>query len=372
MDKHRVLFVDDEANILDTYRASLRKLYKVDIALGPEEGLKKVENEGPYAVVVSDLKMPGMDGIEFLSRVQQLKPDTVRVMLTGHADLETSIQAVNRGQVFRFLTKPTPIDEMCGALEVAVRQYSLVTAEKELLRGTLRGSIGVLTDILSLVNPEAFSCSERIKRLAIYIGRELGLENILPLELSVMLSQLGCVVVPDGVLKKQYNGEDLTGEEKQVFDMHPSIAANLLSRIPRMGKVSEYILHQNDRLDEAPNSPIEVRILKACLDYDALIQQGLSKYDTMDLLRQRKGWYDDVVIDILEKGTAGEEGYIRRQLDLTDLEPGMILDESLWSLDEVHIMGKGMELTEMSLVRVNNFRRSHRLPESIRVLVPIQ
>lgn len=279
MDKQRVLFVDDEVHILDTYRASLRKQYRVDTALGPEEGLKKVQNEAPYAVVVSDLKMPGMNGIEFLSRVQQLKPDTIRVMLTGHADLETSILAVNRGQVFRFLTKPVPIEEMAQTLKVAVRQYSLVTAEKELFRGTLRGSIEVLMDILSLVNPEAFSCSGRIKRLTLYIGRELGLENMLHLELSVMLSQLGCVAVPNGVLKKQYNGESLTEEERQVFDMHPSVAANLLSRIPRLGKVSECILHQNDRLDEAPASPTEVRILKACLDYDALIQKGLSKHD---------------------------------------------------------------------------------------------
>jgi DNA-binding NtrC family response regulator len=156
-----VLFVDDEPRILDTYRASLRKQFKVDTANGPEEGLEKIKTSGPYAVVVSDLKMPKMDGITFLAKVQELSPDTVRVMLTGHADVESAISAVNNGAVFRFLTKPSPLDVMIRTLEVCMKQYSLVVAERELFRGTLRGCIKVLTDILSLVNPEAFGTSAR-------------------------------------------------------------------------------------------------------------------------------------------------------------------------------------------------------------------
>ncbi len=98
----KVLFVDDEQNILDTFRVSLRKRFKVDTALGPLEGLEKIKESGPYAIVVSDLKMPNMDGISFLSKVQELSPDTVRIMLTGHADLTSAISAVNEGLSFAF------------------------------------------------------------------------------------------------------------------------------------------------------------------------------------------------------------------------------------------------------------------------------
>jgi response regulator RpfG family c-di-GMP phosphodiesterase len=368
----KVLFVDDEKHILDTFRASLRKRFKVDVALGPEEGLKKIKDAGPFAVVVSDLKMPQMDGISFLSKVQEISPDTVRVMLTGHAGLESAIDAVNKGAVFRFLTKPSPIDEMIRTLEVALDHYSLVVAEKELLRGTLRGSIKVLTDVLALVNPEAFGRSERVKRLAVHIGQNLKLKNTLSLELAAMLSQIGCVTLPDTLLSKVFFGEELNAEEREAYATHPAVASQLLSHIPRMGAVSDIILHQEQRLNEHPELSIEGRILKACLDYDSLIQRGLDKHDAIDALRSRQGWYDTDVLDVLERGTAGEEGYIRREVDVDDLKPGMILDDSLWSLDKVHIMGKGMEVTETGLLRLENFRRSKRLPTKIRVMIPLE
>ncbi len=368
----KVLFVDDEQNILDTYKASLRKRFKVETALGPEEGLQKVGESGPYAVVVSDLKMPKMDGITFLSKVQALSPDTVRVMFTGHADLESAIAAVNEGAVFRFMTKPTPIDEMIRTLEVALEQYSLVVAERELLRGTLRGSIRVLTDILGLINPEAFGRSERVKRLAGYIGHHLNLKQLLNLDLAAMLCQLGCVTLTDTLLKKIYEGRGLTDEEQQSFDRHPGVTAGMLARIPRMDKVSEIIRHQNDSLADNPTMPVEARILKVCLDYDALVQRGLEKQDAIDTLRQREGVYDLKIVDVLERGTAGEEGYVRRELELGELRPGMILDEALWSVDEVHLMAEGTEVTETAIMRIGNFMKARRLPETIRALVPLE
>ncbi|NDV28075.1 HD domain-containing phosphohydrolase [Desulfovibrio sp. JC010] len=372
MKKNKILFVDDEQNILDTYRALLRKRFKVQTALGPEEGLEKVRTSGPYAIVVSDLKMPKMDGITFLTKVKQLSPDTIRVMLTGHADLEAAISAVNEGSVFRFLTKPSSIDEMIRTLEAAMKQYSLVMAERELLRGTLRGSVKVLTDILALVNPEAFGRSERVRRLAGYVGQHLNLKQTLYLDLAAMLGQLGCVTLPDTVLQKVFTGEDMTDEERQGYDMHPSVTAGMLAQIPRMETVSEIIQHQNDRLDENPTMPVESRVLKACLDYDSLIQQKIDKMDAIGILRGMEGIYDSKILDVLEKGTAGEDGYVRREIDLEELKAGMILDEGLWSEDEVHLIAEGTEMTETAIIRINNFSRAKKLPPRIRVLVPLK
>ena len=95
--------MDDEQNLLDATRRQLRKTFYVETALGPEEGRKAVTENRPYPVIVSDLRMPVMDGIEFLSRVQEMSPDSMRVMLTDNADLENAIHAINEGNVFRFL-----------------------------------------------------------------------------------------------------------------------------------------------------------------------------------------------------------------------------------------------------------------------------
>jgi DNA-binding NtrC family response regulator len=102
----RILLVDDDPNILDGFRRSLSREFLMETALGAELALKLVAENGPYAVVVSDMRMPGMDGVQFLSKVKAQSPDTIRVMLTGNADMDTAVHAINEGSIFRFLNKP--------------------------------------------------------------------------------------------------------------------------------------------------------------------------------------------------------------------------------------------------------------------------
>ncbi|GAB7081322.1 HD domain-containing phosphohydrolase [Megalodesulfovibrio paquesii] len=368
--KHKILFVDDEVNILESFKVSLRKLYAVTVAVGPEEGLKALKEDGPFAVVVSDLKMPGMDGIQFLAKVGERSPDSVRIMLTGYADLNAAIAAVNKGHIFRFLTKPCPQDELQTTLEAATRQYALIMAEKELLKGTVRGSIKILTDVLSLVKPLAFGRGERVKRLAVYLGEKLQLRNMLHLELAAMLCQLGCVSLPDGILEKIDAGAPLSPEEQDAYSQHPEVAARLLMHIPRMGRVAEIIRQLHSTLSETPEMLLEARLLKVCLDYDALVQQRLNKVQALERMRAAHGVYDASMLDMLAGGEAQDEAYLRREVPLNELAVGMILDEALHSQDGAHVMPKGAELTETALARLHNFMRSKQLPENVLTLVP--
>ena len=143
--KEKVLFVDDDPNILEAYTRNLRKFYEIDTALKGDEGLARLNGKEPYLVVVSDLRMPGMNGVEFLSKVKEKTPDTIRMMLTGNADLEAAIESVNKGNIFRFLVKPCSVEILKGALNDGIRQYNLVNAERELLEKTLLGSVKMLT-----------------------------------------------------------------------------------------------------------------------------------------------------------------------------------------------------------------------------------
>ena len=119
----KILLVDDDRHSLDAIAVALRRRFAVSVAAGAKEGLERVCADGPYAVVVSDYKMPGMDGVEFLARVRELAPGSVRVMLTGHGDLEAAVAAVNKGEVFRFLTKPCPTAVLGAALDAGVEKY---------------------------------------------------------------------------------------------------------------------------------------------------------------------------------------------------------------------------------------------------------
>lgn len=136
-----ILFVDDEQNVLDGLRRQLRKTFSVETALGPVEGLQAVNRKGLFAVVVSDLRMPVMDGIKFLMRIKERTPDSVRMVLTGNADRESAIKAVNDGQIFRFLTKPWKMETAA-----MLSQIGLLTLPGQCLEKLYQGQTLSLQD----------------------------------------------------------------------------------------------------------------------------------------------------------------------------------------------------------------------------------
>ena len=379
--EQKILFVDDDANILAAFRRHLRKRFHFDTALGPEEGLKAVVEKGPYAVVVSDLRMPKMDGIEFLSHVKEIAPDTVRMMLTGHADLHNTIEAVNEGNIFRFLTKPCPVDHLSKALQAGIEQYRLIRAEKELLDNTLKGSIKVLTDLLAIANPEAFGRASRIKRWVKDIANYMGIEDTWQFETAALLSHIGFITIPEETLRKIYEGEDLSGEEIQLFDMHPFIASDLIKNIPRMEGVAEIIAFQEKRFDGSglppdkpggENIPLGARILKVALDFDSLQASGKQENEAFSELKKRNGWYDPNVLKALEMALGIETKYELRAVKVRELRSGMIFAQDVRALKGRLLVAKGQEVTPALCERLKNVAQITPVYEPIKVLIRIE
>jgi FixJ family two-component response regulator len=130
----RILFVDDEIAVLRGYQRVLHGEFAVSTAVGGEEGLAELQANGPYAIVISDMRMPGMSGAEFLARAREKSPESVRMLLTGYADVKSAVEAVNRGSIFRFLTKPCEKADLVEAIREGLKVYHAALAEKELLR----------------------------------------------------------------------------------------------------------------------------------------------------------------------------------------------------------------------------------------------
>ena len=213
----KVLFVDDDQNILAAYHRNLRKHYDLDVALGGPQGLQAIQEHGPYAVVVADMQMPHMNGVQFLQELEKEAPDTIRLMLTGNADQKTAMDAVNRGHVFRFLTKPCSTDDLAVAVNAGLRQYQLVNAERDLLENTLKGGVNVMVELLSILDPDSFGRAQKVADLAQKIGRILGLESPWMLGLGAMLSKIGVVTVPPSILAKQRAGKAILPEERDLL-----------------------------------------------------------------------------------------------------------------------------------------------------------
>jgi len=374
----KVLCVDDDANILAGYRRQLHRQFNLDTASSAAEGLKTLSERGPFAVVVSDLRMPGMDGIEFLGKVRSMWPNTVRVMLTGNADLDSAINAVNDGNIFRFLTKPCPADLLAKAITSSIEQYRLVTAEKELLEKTFKNSIKVLVDVLAMVNPLAFSRSSRVKRYVLHIVRELRLPNLWQFEIAAMLSQIGCVTVPQEVLEKVLTNIPLTPKERDMFNSHPSTAYSLLSKIPRLEIVSKIIAGQLNPLGSASEMNFTTgdvvalgsQILKVALDFDQLYETGTNTEKAIQLMLGQPNQYDPNIVNALRNIKSSASGMEVKLVTVPDVTLGMILAENVYTKKGLLLAAKGQEVTYTVLKGLRNFSQGVGIQEPFRVHVP--
>ncbi|HFQ89223.1 MAG TPA: response regulator [Desulfobulbus sp.] len=372
----KILFVDDEQNVLQSMRRQLRKRFPLQTALSGDEALAILKREGPFAVIVSDMRMPGMNGVELLARVKNLYPDTVRIMLTGNADQETAIEAVNSGQIFRFLTKPCSTAILVPALALAQRQYRLVTAERELLQETLKGCVTVLSELLGQAKPTVFSAGLRIRELASRLATAMDMPNIWQIEVAALLVQIGCISLPTDIINKKYAGLELDSEEEKMWAGYPETGARLLESIPRLENVTKMIRWQQvrfDELEETAGSEFDevltgVQILKVAIDFDLETYKGNSPRTSIDRLRRRKGMYNPLVLDALASIRFEEQ---RRTACLTvdDIAVGMIADEDITARNGALILPRGQEITWSVLQGLYNFNRQVGIVEPIRVRI---
>ena len=374
----KVLFVDDEQNVLDGLRRQLRKKFEVATALGGEAGLETLDKEGPFAVVVSDMKMPGMNGAQFLTKVRELDPDPVRMILSGQSELESAIQAINEGSIYRFLTKPCETDDLVRGLELAIDQYRLVKAERELLENTLSGAVKMLTEILGLINPEAFSLASRVSHYAQGVAANLTIENAWQIRLAAMPSQVGRISLPFDLLSKVSMGEELGEEEAQMFRSHPKVTEKLISGIPRLGNVARMVAGQLDVVDPAAQPPgpgdwdpcvLGAQILRASTEFERLISCGAAREEAVEKLRAKALCFPDWICDALSRVEQIRPETVAKSVTVKDLLTRMITDEDIRTEAGVLLVPKGHEVTHAMLARLQNFAAAQGIVEPFRVLV---
>jgi CheY-like chemotaxis protein len=363
----RLLCVDDDPVVLATLAIQLGREFEVLTADNGDKALEIMRSSGPIAVVLSDMRMPHMDGATLLSRVRQQWPDTVRILSTADADLSAAISVVNNGRVSRCLTKSASPGAMMQAVREAVEQYRLKTSERDLLERTLRGAVQALAEVLALTDPGAFGRAGRVQRLALTIAARAQLEPHWPLELAALLSQLGSVSLPHEVVKKVYLGDALSAEEEAMVRRMPEVTDRLLAPIPRLEVVRE-ILRQSSRPGAAggvpPGAAPELRhvlrsaaILRLAEDFDQGEMRGLSDAAVLAQLRSRGNEYDSALVAHLEAiiGAKAADRFEIRELPVRLLQIGMVLADDLRNRAGLLLAPRGSEITSSFVERARNF-----------------
>lgn len=375
-DAASILLVDDEIAILDGLRRQLRKKFTVQIANSGAEALELMKSES-FAVVVSDMRMPQMNGATFLAHVRSQYPSTIRILLTGEADTQSAIAAVNEGQIYRFLTKPCPPEVLLEEIGNAVELNRLMTVEKELLSTTLRRTVEALMATLSLAQPVAFGRAVRISRTVKELAEALHVDDAWELEVTAMLSHLGAVTLPPNVLAKLDAGLPLNEEEAAMANRVPEVSRKLVSAIPRLEGVADAIGWQRARYDgraSAPGTPrgadlpLGARILRVAVDLDAGTSQRPSVFDTLAAMSADAGAYDPRVLDALLgfHGTPETQGE-PREIDIDDLEPDMVIFDDIHTSDGLLLVSRGTVVTDPLIMRLENYIGQSRVARRMRV-----
>ena len=373
----RILCVDDEPRVLDGMRRTLSMNFVVTTAEGGAKALELLEGAQRFALTISDMRMPGMDGAAYLERAAAIDPDMVRILLTGQSDMQAAIRAINQGRIFRFLTKPCDADVLQLAVEDALEQHRLVTAERELLEKTLSGCIKVLTEMLSLVNPLAFSRACRVTRIAKQLAKSIKFEPIWQLELAVNLAHLGFVGMGPEVLEKAYSGKPLSPLEKALISGAPRLAHGLLAGIPRLDAVLGII----EKLGDAPPSLHGVQptsregrplwaahLILAAERADQLSHsQPLARLIADTLKTER---FSPVVVEAMNRVTFETNGQRKLiEVNAGELRPGMFLIEDACSNGGVLIAKGGQDVTPTIAVLLKRMSDRNNLKEPLKVSV---
>lgn len=360
----KVLFVDDDPNILEAMRRQFRRHFLLSFAGGGEEALEVIKDEGPIAVVVSDRSMPGMNGVELLSEIRDIEPDTIRIMLTGDTHLQAAMGAVNEGQIFRFLTKPCSRDVMRKTLEASIEQYRLVTSNKVLLSQTLQGSVKILMEMFSLVDAQKFGDALRLKPMVKSLTAEMNASPAWEIEIAAMLKSIGLVTVPPKILRKVQEMERVDPDEQEIYEQHAQVGHDLISNIPRLENVAKIVLYQHKNYDgsgfplgicSGDEIPLGSRIIKVATDYDRWLARSCNPRGAIARLQNSTN-YDPYIVHAIEK-IGNKTNVLVRKIRLSELVPGMVVAADLRTVDgSILLVQKDQEVSPMQLKRIHNFQ----------------
>lgn len=373
-----ILIIDDDVNLLSAMRRQLRGKFSVNTAQGGEEALALLsESSDLPAVILCDMRMGGINGVETLRRAKELAPEAVRMMLTGNADMQTAIDAINNGSIFRFLTKPCAPDVLEAGLEAAMDQHRLIVAERELLETTLAGSIKMLMDVLALAYPQGYSRATRIRQWVRKLVSAGGMPPRWQLDIAAMLAPMGLISLPDEILMKLHRRTQLSETEQWLVNRAPEMARDVIANIPRLKGVGQIVYLQNRGYDGsgAPEDgpvgaeiPMDARILKILNDLSEICKSMTPTAVDFAVLEVNAAHYDPTLLRKVKTALMVQEAELKeakRKLPTSLLLPGMDLADDVFNREGRLILAGLTPLSEAHIDRLRNLAKLKLIDDAI-------
>lgn len=411
----RLLVVDDEEIVLIALRETLvRAGYEV-LATGDAMEALHLLKKQPFAVIITDQQMPRMTGLEFLAQAKEIQPDATRILITAVLNLGTVIEAINKGEIYRFVIKPWLREEFLGAVQSAVQRHLLVSGNAELRAAAqarekqleslaadlaaeqartaeLTTQVQRLTSstdhqhqrtlelcqhVMETFHPTLGSQARRVFELGKSMAVELNLSptDRRALEVAAWLHDLGLVGISRSVIRRwEATPMTLAEADRLLIEQHPILGEHLAQFVDASEAVRLAIRSHHERHDgrgypgrlSGDAIPWLGRLLSIAVAYTASNQDHGT---TVELIRERSGTAFDpeVVAVFLRSLTRATVPRKQREITLADLRPGMVLAKGIYTSNGVLLVPDGHQLSETYIDKLRNHHRTTPLSQTLLV-----
>ncbi len=319
----RILLVDDDPSVLETLSEILRdNEYEVTMAKSGYEAIEEIES-GLYELVITDIRMAGLDGLDTLAKLREKQPDLKSIIITGYDSTEDPVRAIKL-RVDDYLKKPFNTKDFLSSVEKSIEECRSQNHEKKercRYRDDFINTIKQISLAIEHRDPYLYGHSEKVTHMCLHIGSRVGLslERMENLEVAACLHDLGQVEIKQRVMQKK---GPLTEEEYNEIKNHPIFARNLLSSVPRFQEVIDIILHHHEKYDglgypsglKGDDIPLESRILSLAESFTSLTEnrphrESYTSCEALDMLKQESGTsYDPSLLEAMKSLVTGGEG----------------------------------------------------------------
>lgn len=403
---YTVLCVDDEPNILSSLRRLFRPCgYRVLVAESGAQGLEVLRSEA-VDLVISDMRMPHMDGAQFLAAVRADRPDVVRILLTGYADMASTIEAINKAQIYRYINKPwvdedllqtvrqgleartlqrekerlealtreqnDALRELNESLEAKVQERTVELQEAhERLKQSLFVAVKIFTSLIEMRHPETAGHSRRVAALSRSIAQRMGVPgaDVQNIFLAALLHDIAKIGFSDAMLGRAQR--TLSEEERRIYEKHPVDAEMMLMGADELSPVAQLVRHHHECFNgkgfpdglSGDAIPLGARILLVANDYDGL-QIGtisalrFSPEEALQAMEKSRGVrYDPLVLDALRVVVTAppKPRRVEREVAIAQLRPGMVLSREFVHRDSLPLLTAGQMLTSRLIERMQAY-----------------
>lgn len=329
--KHTILAIDDEQNNLSLLQRTLRSDYNILLAASGQEALEVMQEYGnEISLIVSDQKMPFMEGTEFFKRISEKYPDIVKILVTGHSNVDILVEAINECHLFQYILKPFEPEQLCMIVENGIKKFELSSSKTQILMDLSElfyKTIKSIAHALDAKDEYTHGHSMRVTLYSLALAKALNLPDSLleEIETTGLLHDIGKIAIPEKILLKPGK---LTEEEYEVIKKHPELGENLVNGIGKLKLISNWLKYHHERYDGkgypeglvGEEIPISSRIIAIADTYDAMTSSrsyrpALSHQEAIEEIRRCSGTQFDPKLADLFISISDEIDYIKQDPD---------------------------------------------------------